>query len=509
MANASSAPGCAARSARRSRGWMEVREETARLNRKLRVAVAKFTRRDVYNAFAAWCESLRIGTRERQSALRVFSEVRYSLRDRADAFYTWSQSVEGARVQNLNPGLPIHPRVDQSRVLVRVHPLARRRPRAQTRTSDPVQLVGARARARRHLGVPRVARTRAGRVPRARARARRAAHRMRDRHLASAFHAWSGAVAETRERSMCVRISEKFLAAIQNATLYRAFGAWRETTAANKTNERKVLLARHRARRVTRARAFDTWIEATEASRRRRVVVARSDRFLRAATRRVQSAAFHRWDEYAAERASARRRLSVALALLQPRRAARSTDGRIASRRRDDGARPLAKVLDRWNGAATRSAWWSWRSAILDVRRLRVVERRFAAAAHRSTRRALRAWADRARTTNRHVEVAEVRFRAVAVDDSAKRSVGGLFPSANAARVASPRRTFCATASRRAYPGRSAVGTNSWRSTAARGWRSREPSRDGNGAHRATRFSCGRRSRRFDADDAPSRRARR
>ena len=151
--------------------WMEVREETARLNRKLRVAVAKFTRRDVYNAFAAWCESLRIGTRERQSALRVFSEGAIQLaRSRRRVLHVVAVRGGGARSKP-KPGQAIHPRVDQSRVLVRVHPLARRRPRAQTRTSDPVQLVGARARARRHLGVPRVARTRARRVPRARARA--------------------------------------------------------------------------------------------------------------------------------------------------------------------------------------------------------------------------------------------------------------------------------------------------------------------------------------------------
>ena len=314
--------------------WMEVREETARLNRKLRVAVAKFTRRDVYNAFAAWCESLRIGTRERQSALRVFSEVRYSLRDRADAFYTWSQSVEGARVQNLNLAkrftLAWTNRA-YSFAFIRWRDVVRGRRRERRILSN----WSARVRARAATSAFHAWLERARDASRGRALARRAAHRMRDRHLASAFHAWRGAVAETREWSMRVRVSEKFLAAIQHATTYRAFGVWRETTTANKTNEREVLLARHRARRVTRARAFDAWIEATEASRRRRVAVARSERFLRAATRRVQNAAFHRWDEYAAERAAARRRLSVALSRFSTaRRAARSTDGRIASRRR-------------------------------------------------------------------------------------------------------------------------------------------------------------------------------
>ena len=233
------------------------------------------------------------------------------------------------------PGQAIHPRVDQSRVLVRVHPLARRRPRAQTRTSDPVQLVGARARARAtsafHAWLERARDASRGRA-RSRAERRiacatatspppftRGAGRWRRRA--------SGRCASASRKSSSPRFSTR------RRTARLAFGA-RRLPRTRRTNARFFSRVIARAESPGRARS-------TRGSRRRRrlVVVASPSRGANdsSARRRVASRTRRSTAGTNTRRSVPRRGAgspSRSRVSLTARRAARSTDGRIASRSR-------------------------------------------------------------------------------------------------------------------------------------------------------------------------------
>ena len=377
--------------------WRDIRLERNRI----KVVVARMTKRLLFAAWGAWCGTI-IDTRRQRKVVRLVL-VRIMDRLRATSFYDWVDKVQAKKEHSRREQDEWQVNMVKTRRFVLAWQNQRMNAAFICWQSNWVEMKRQRKilencvkRMTHRLVFAAFAEWADTTVELKRDRniLRRAAMRMSRRQLASAFFDWHAHVAEGKEWAQKVLISERFLQAIHSGVKYRAFFRWCD--AVRELKEMRVRVARVLNRMLGRtlADAFLDWNAWVVDERRWRTSLARCERFALALRNRTAFAAFARWREAAVETVTLRRKLAKCLGRFRHRAASSAFQGW-----RDGAAEfrtqriSLTRCAARWNNNKVRAAFDGWYDSYAETVRLRGVCARYVAAmGNRRLRQVFNTW---------------------------------------------------------------------------------------------------------------------
>ena len=354
--------------------WRDIRLERNRI----KVVVARMTKRLLFAAWGAWCGTI-IDTRRQRKVVRLVL-VRIMDRLRATSFYDWVDKVQAKKEHSRREQDEWQVNMVKTRRFVLAWQNQRMNAAFICWQSNWVEMKRQRKilencvkRMTHRLVFAAFAEWADTTVELKRDRniLRRAAMRMSRRQLASAFFDWHAHVAEGKEWAQKVLISERFLQAIHSGVKYRAFFRWAD--AVRELKEMRVRVARVLNRMLGRtlANAFFDWNAWVVEERRWRTSLARCERFALALRNRTAFAAFARWREAAVETVTLRRELAKCLGRFRHRAASSAFQGWR------DGAAEfrtqriyLTRCAARWNNNKVRAAFDGWYDSYAETVRL-------------------------------------------------------------------------------------------------------------------------------------------
>ena len=377
--------------------WRDIRLERNRI----KVVVARMTKRLLFAAWGAWCGTI-IDTRRQRKVVRLVL-VRIMDRLRATSFYDWVDKVQAKKEHSRREQDEWQVNMVKTRRFVLAWQNQRMNAaficwqsnwREMKRQRKILENCVKRMTHRLVFAAFAEWADTTVELKRDRNILRRAAMRMSRRQLASAFFDWHAHVAEGKEWAQKVLISERFLSAIHSCVKYRAFFRWAD--AVRELKEMRVRVARVLNRMLGRtlANAFFDWNALVVDERRWRTSLARCERFALALRNRTAFAAFARWREAAVETVTLRRKLAKCLGRFRHRAASSAFQGW-----RDSAAEfrtqriSLTRCAARWNNNKVRAAFDGWYDSYAETVRLRGVCVRYVAAmGNRRLRQVFNTW---------------------------------------------------------------------------------------------------------------------